>query len=237
MNTTKTAEELPYERFRRYGADSLTDTELVAIILRTGTKNVPAVELARKILTENGKHDPDYSVLYRCRYDDLVGIPGIGEVKAVKLLCIAELSKRLSRVRVKNRPVFDSPETVFEYYGEMLRHEAQEKLLLIMLDTRLHLIGDCILSIGTVNCTLVDTREIMKTALVGNAVSILLAHNHPSGDVTPSSDDVKMTLKVLAAAEFLGIQLVDHIIIGDGFCSMESLGVFEKRQQSNGGTS
>ena len=115
----------------------------------------------------------------------------------------------------------------------MLRHETQEKLLLIMLDTRLHLIGDCILSIGTVNCTLVDTREIMKTALVGNAVSILLAHNHPSGDVTPSSDDVKMTL----AAEFLGIQLVDHIIIGDGFCSMKSLGVFEKRQQSNGGTS
>ena len=106
-----------------------------------------------------------------------------------------------------------------------------------MLDTRLHLIGDCILSIGTVNCTLVDTREIMKTALVGNAVSILLAHNHPSGDVTPSSDDVKITLKVLAAAEFLGIQLVDHIIIGDGFCSMKSLGVFEKRQPSNGGTS
>ena len=215
MNTTKTAEELPYERFRRYGADSLTDTELVAIILRTGTKNVPAVELARKILTENGKHDPDYSVLYRCRYDDLVGIPGIGEVKAVKLLSLAEISRRMVRERAASRLVFTSPSAVADYYMEQMRHLETETAVLVMLDNRMALLREEVLSLGTVNCTLLSPREIFLRAIRWGAVNILLLHNHPSGDPTPSRMDREVTERISRAGHLLGIELIDHLIIGD----------------------
>ena len=217
--------ELPYERFVQYGAGSLTDTELVAVILRTGTRSCSAVELARAVLSggEDGR-EPSLSSLYELTLEDLVRIRGIGEVKAVKLLCIAELSKRLCAARAQGVPRFSDPATVYAYYRERFRHEKQEKLILLLLDNRLSLIGEEVVSVGTVSTTLVSVREIVSRALRRGAVNILLMHNHPSGDPSPSIHDREATERVRDACRLLELGFADHIIIGDGYTSFKERG-------------
>ena len=221
-------QELPYERFLACGAGSLTNAELLAVILRTGTANVSATALARQILT---KHDPDntgLSVLYDLNMKDLMEIRGIGQVKAVKLLCLAELSKRLSMEKASKKLSFSSPEAVAHYYMEMMRHEKQERALLLLLDNKMALIREVTLTIGTVNSTLLSPRDIFMRALREGAVSIILLHNHPSGDPTPSRMDIEMTNQIQLAGDLLEIQLADHLIIGDNcFVSMRESGYLE----------
>lgn len=218
-------EELPYERFMRYGAECLTDAELIAIILRTGTQGKSAVDVARLILTEREEHAPELSVLYRSSLKTLTDIPGIGEVKAVKLLCIAELSQRLARIRTKGALCFRDPETVYQYYCESLRHERREKLVLILLNERLSLLREITMTVGTQNMTLVPCREILSEALREGASAFLLLHNHPSGDPTPSGADIQSTQELARAAAAVHIRFLDHIVIGDDYCSLAQMGI------------
>ena len=227
VNKENTATEMPYERFLKYGPESLTDTELIAIIVRTGTKDFSAVDVSRRILTGNRPDEaPSLSVLYDETLEDLTVIPGIGEVKAVKILCIAELSKRLSKVKVGRDLCFASPRSIFEYYGEEMRHLRQEKLLMLLLDNRMSLIREETVSIGTINTTLVSVREIFVRACRFNAVNFILIHNHPSGDSTPSHQDVQITRKILEASRLMEIGFVDHMIISDDYRSMKQMGYF-----------
>ena len=142
-------------------------------------------------------------------------IPGIGEVKAVQLLCIAEIAKRTANMKAKTNLCFDKPETVAAYYMERLRHKATEQLLLVLLDSRKNIISETIISAGTANATLVSPREICGRALRLDAAYMLLLHNHPSGNPKPSRQDLLATQKIKEVSDLVEIPLLDHIIIGD----------------------
>lgn len=211
----KNQTDLPYEKFRAYGAQNLTDAELLAIIIRTGTKGEDALELAKKILSMNANHD-GLLLLQHIHLEQLKAIKGIGEVKAVRIKCIAELSNRIAAAHMRERMDFSRPELVAGYYMEQMRHLENEQVLLLLLDNKGRLIIDMVLSTGTVNFSVLSPRDIFMKALEYRAVYIMLLHNHPSGDPTPSGDDRTMTAKIKAAGSFLQIPLLDHIIIGDG---------------------
>ena len=207
-------DEKPYEKTLQYGPTSLTDAELLAVILRTGSKGTSALELSKSVLNEAAA-PKGLLGLHQLTVNDLMNIHGIGKVKAVQLKCIAELSRRISRAGISESISFHDPAAVAEYYMETLRHEEQEVLVLTMLNSKGKLIRDTVISRGTVNASLISPREIFIEAIRQQAVSILLLHNHPSGVPDPSRDDVLLTERVKRAGAMLGIELLDHIIIGD----------------------
>lgn len=218
-------EELPYERFIKNGPGSLSDAELLAIILRTGTAGESAVEVAKKVLAFSGGRYNGLLELQHMTMQELMSIRGIGQVKAVKLMCIAELSNRIANAISRQSVQFTKPETVAACYMERLRHKETEQAILVMTDGRNHLIDDITISQGTVNASLISPREIFIHVLRHKAVNILLIHNHPSGDPSPSREDERLTVRLKEAANLLGIGFVDHIIIGDNqYTSMRQLG-------------
>ncbi|MDO5381834.1 MAG: DNA repair protein RadC [Eubacteriales bacterium] len=213
----------PYEKCVEYGPEFLTDTELLATIIRSGTSGKSAVDLSKELLSmRNGNK---LLSLIDASIDELKQIKGIGTAKAVQIKCICELSRRISKQSAFSNINFSSPESIAGYYMEDLRHLDKEHLILSMLDTKLKLIRDVTLSVGTVNGSLLSTREIFIEALKNRAVYIVLLHNHPSGDSTPSGCDIETTKKVCEAGRLLGIQLIDHIIIGDNnYTSLKEYG-------------
>ena len=204
----------PYEKCVAYGAEILTDAELVACILRSGTKEYTSVALADHLLNLR-KGKTGLSGLCTMTFEELSLVPGIGKVKAIQIQCIFELARRLSRQKAKNYLKFSSPESIADYYMEDFRHKEQEQLLLLLLDNKSNLLGEEIIYTGTVNASLVSPREIYLEAFRYHAVNIILLHNHPSGDPTPSDADLRITRKVEEAGRFLDIPLLDHIVIGD----------------------
>lgn len=207
-------EDRPYEKCIDKGSASLTDAELLAVILRSGTKGRNSLELAEDIL-DKCRFEKGLTGLLHLGTAELMELPGIGKVKAVQIVCICELSKRISGRLARRRLDFDRPSSVAEYYMERLRHEEQEVVICMMLDTRSRLIGEKEISRGTVSCSLVSAREIFISALSFHAVSIILIHNHPSGVPEPSSEDRFLTKRLGEAGKLIGIGLLDHIIIGD----------------------
>ena len=148
-------------------------------------------------------------------FKELTEVPGIGKVKALQIQAVFELAKRMSRSSAAKTLNFSSPETVADYYMEDFRHLEQEKILLLLLDNKSNLLGEKVIFTGTVNASIVSPREIYLEALKYHAVGIILLHNHPSGDPTPSDADRRMTRKVREAGSFLDIPLLDHIVLGD----------------------
>lgn len=212
-DTEKTV--MPYEKFMTLGADALTEAELLAIILRTGTKNCSALELAQKILSIAGQ-EKGLNSLHHLSLEELMEIPGIGEVKAVKVKCLAELAIRMAKERAAQTLCFDAPYTVADYYMEIMRHQEKEIILLLLLDNKLKLIEEYMISIGTVRASLLSPREVFVQALKYRACYLMLLHNHPSGDPHPSRQDIIITQKIKEAGELMDIPLLDHIIVGDG---------------------
>ncbi len=206
--------ERPYEKCEKYGPGILSDAELIAVIIRTGSKKERSIDLATKVLNYNSAN-PGLIGLNYMSFKDLVSIHGIGRVKAIQLLCVTELSKRMSKSTRVDRKQFVNPEVVAEYYMEDLRFLQQEKVILLMLDTKSKLIKDMEMTSGTVNASLLSPREIFLIALKHEAVNIILLHNHPSGDPTPSREDIHSTKRIREAGNLVGIKLMDHIIIGD----------------------
>lgn len=206
--------ERPYEKCLRYGTSHLTNVELLAVLLRTGTKGLNALELARSILTTNDGEENLLSI-HQLSLKKLLKIKGIGKVKAIQILCLSELARRLAKATAKEGLIFSKPSTIAEYYMEDMRHQRQEIMLLLMLNTKGKLIGETILTKGTVNASLISPRELFIEALEHGAVSIILIHNHPSGDPTPSQNDFLVTNRVREAGALIGIELLDHIVIGN----------------------
>lgn len=202
----------PYEKFLQFGPKSLSDAELLAIILRTGTKDCSVLDVAHHVLNKNKN---SLLNLQKMSMQELMEIPGIGKVKAIQLKCVAQLCIRMSRTTYFSKEKLDSAKKIAEYYMEYLRHESCELTILLMLDMKCHMLGDEIISKGTVNASLVSPREIFLTALENKAVQIVILHNHPSGDPKPSREDFLVTKRLKSAGELVGIELVDHIIIGD----------------------
>lgn len=203
----------PYEKCLNYGVETLSDEELLAVILRTGCKGKLATDLSTEVIKLGG----DNGLLGICRLTEreLLSLKGIGKVKAIQIRCICELSKRISRGVCSKKTVFDTPKVVAEYYMEECRHKEREELKVIMLNSKSVYLGDENVSIGTVNASFASAREVFLEALKYKAVNICLLHNHPSGDPTPSRSDIESTMKIMEAGEIIGIKLVDHIIIGD----------------------
>ena len=226
MGAYKDKEAMPYERFLKFGPESLTDTELLAIILRTGTKEKNALELASDILHLQENMHGKLVGLHQLSLTQLQSIPGIGEVKAVKVKAIGELARRMAKQSLRKRFKFDSPDKLAEYYMESMRHYATECVMLVMLDNKGHMLGEHIISKGTVNASLISPREIFILALKHDASSIILIHNHPSGDPAPSKADRQVTRQVYECGKLMNIPLIDHIIIGDHtYSSFKELGL------------
>ena len=224
--------EQPYEKCLENGPESLSDAELLAVILRCGARGKTSLELAREILSLPGKEESLLG-LYHCTRQELLQIRGVGEVKAIQLQCIGELSKRMAAAGARKGLCFHDPASIADYYMERLRHEDQEVLLCMMLDTKNQLLGEKEITRGTVNATMISPRELFLAALQFRAVHILLVHNHPSGIPEPSGDDITVTRQIRRAGEMLGITLLDHIIIGDHcYTSMLEQGIRSRKSEA-----
>lgn len=209
-------EERPYEKCERFGAGSLTDVELLAVLLRTGTKGESVLDLSRKLLyPDRGIQNNGETHLQSWTKEELMKVHGIGKVKAIQILCLCELSKRLSKLSARSELDFSKPDTIAEYYMEDMRHRNQEHIKLLMLNGRLRLLSESEISKGTINMSVISPREIFLEALQKGAVYIIVLHNHPSGDPTPSREDILITKRIRESGSILGIELLDHIIIGD----------------------
>ncbi len=204
----------PYEKTKERGVSSLSDEELMAVILRNGTRGEGAVELAQDLLSKASRWG-NLIGLSHMTYEDLIQIRGIGKVKALQIIALVEFAKRFSTQTRKDKVIFDKPESVAAYYMESVRHLETEQVKLIMLDNKCSLISDLDISKGTVNSSIISTREIFIEALRRKAVYIMLLHNHPSGDPTPSRKDFEITDLVKDASLLVNIPLLDHIVIGD----------------------
>ncbi len=207
--------ERPYEKCERFGAGALSDAELLAVLLRTGSEGTGALEMSRSILESLGSGG--IAQLHKASMEDLQEIRGIGKVKATQIRCIAELSRRIAQAKIGSQDslVYDSPEVIGAYYMEEMRHESQEIALVLCLSSKGRLLGKKIISRGTVNSAFITPREIFVEALAHRAASVILLHNHPSGDPAPSMEDIELTNRVFQAGEMIGIPLLDHLIIGD----------------------
>ena len=216
---------LPYDKFLKNGAQSLSDEELLAIILRTGTKGEDAVTLACRVLEICGKQR-GIEGLHHVTLSQLMNISGIGEVKAVKLKAVAELSTRIANAKVKKDICFRHPGEVAQAYMEQMRHLEKEHCVAVYVDSKDSRITDAHLSIGNLNCSILSAREIFRQALACNAAAVILLHNHPSGDPAPSREDIRLTKRLKEAADIMEIPLLDHIIIGDNtYISLREKGV------------
>ncbi len=207
-------DERPYEKCIECGAVALSNAELLAVLLRTGTKGRSALDLAQCLLGNEGGEEGLLNI-HSLTFEQLKSIKGIGEVKAVQILCLSELAKRLAKANAKEKLILNKPCTIAEYYMEEMRHQKQETIKLLMLNTKSKLLGVNNISKGTVNASMISPREIFIEALEKNAVAIVLIHNHPSGDPTPSENDFRFTKRVQEAGKLIGIELLDHIIIGN----------------------
>ena len=207
-------QERPYEKCERFGPAHLTDAELLAIMLRTGTKGESSIELAKRVLYPMSSEDGVLN-LHKWSIEQLVRLRGIGRVKAIQIVSLLELAKRLSRAQASEGLSFSNPSSIAMYYMEEMRHHKQEIMKLLLLNTKNKLISENDISKGTVNSAVISPRELFVEALQKNAVSIILIHNHPSGEPTPSREDILMTKRITEAGKMIGIALLDHIVIGN----------------------
>lgn len=202
----------PRERLATLGATSLSEAELVAILLRTGTRGLSALQMAQALLAECR----GLSGLLTIPYPELCARPGLGPAKAAQIQAAVELGRRFARARPEERPSIQSPEdaaSLIQY--EMSRLE-QETMRVLLLDTRNHLIRDPMVYQGSLNASVVRVGELFREAVRANAAAVIVAHNHPSGDPTPSPEDVAMTRTLVEAGRLLDIEVLDHLVIGKG---------------------
>lgn len=206
-------ESRPDEKLECMGAASLTDAELLAIIIRNGFHGYNSVRLAEDII----KCGKDKGLLGLCTLslEELTKLKGVGKVKALQVKAIAELARRISKKTASASLIMDNPEKVANYFMEDLRHKDKECFMMLSLDGKGAIVKESLVSVGTVNASLASPREVFLEAVRNRAVSIILVHNHPSGNPNPSKNDLIVTRKMKEAGELLGITLIDHIIIGD----------------------
>ncbi len=219
-------DERPREKLAAHGAAALSDPELIAILLRTGIPGANAIELARKLLQDYGS----LGGLSRCSVHELAPRPGIGLAKATQLVAAFGLGQRLARETLSKQKI-DSPELVNELLGHEMRQLRKESLRVILLDTRYHCIRTEEVSLGSVNESIAHPRDVFRPAVISSAYAVIVVHNHPSGDASPSQTDHSLTRRLAEAAELLQIKLLDHIIIGapseanPGYFSFKEAGV------------
>jgi DNA repair protein RadC len=217
-----TSSERPRERLAALGAESLSNAELIAILLRSGVEGMNVLQLAQKILVDVG----GLAGIHRTPYEDLCQVHGVGPAKAAQLNAAIELGRRLSVAELEDKPIIQSPDdaaAIVQY--EMGALEA-EHLRTILLDTRNRVIKLVEIYKGSLNTSVIRVGEVFRDAVRINAASIIVVHNHPSGDPTPSPEDVAVTRAIVEAGELLNIEVLDHLVIGKkAFISMKAKGL------------
>lgn len=215
-------EERPRERMLQYGAGALSQAELLAILLRTGTRQESAIHMVQRILAENG----GIRGILDLSLDELTKMKGIGPAKAVQIKAGIELGQRLARTRLPEAQTIRSPHDAADLLMEQLRYLHKEHFVCLFLNTKNHIIAQETLSIGSLNASIVHPREVFRAAIKCSSASVVCAHNHPSGDPTPSPEDIRMTERLCRAGDIVGIDVLDHIVIGDGkFVSLKEQGL------------
>jgi DNA repair protein RadC len=221
--------ERPRERLVERGADALSHAELIAILLRTGLKGANAVELGRQLLQKFGT----LRSLAQASVEDLRSVKGVGRDKAVTLMAAFALARKMAEELQRESPVLDNPENVVRLLREQNQVKKVETLQVLLLNTRRRLIRLAEITDGTLDTILVHPREVFKAAIAANAAAVVLAHNHPSGDPTPSEADIKVTRDLIRAGQLLKIDVLDHVIIGRAtperpkdYASLRELGYF-----------
>src|SRR5215212_7501665 len=211
----------PRERMLAEGPEALSSAELLGILFGVGSREKTAVELASEVISENG----DLFGLHNVSVHDLMEMHGIGEAKACIILAAVEFGKRLGRVRNPGRPVISSPADVDGLLRGRIANLDRENFVVVLLNTKNEVIETPLVSVGTLSASLVHPREVFKPAVRASAASVILAHNHPSGKAEPSQEDREVTRRLGEAAEVLGIEMLDHVIVGDGYFSMKEHGM------------
>lgn len=206
--------ERPYEKLEKYGEKRLTNAELIAIIIKTGTKEETSIGLAHKILKLNECEEKGLNFLRELSIEELMKIKGIGKVKAIQLKAVCELSSRMNQDINYKTTKITSPKDVANILMDKMRFEKQEILQTIMLDNRNNIIKIKEIAKGTGNYVKASIKSILSEAIKIEAPKIILVHNHPGGDPTPSEKDIEFTRKVKNASEMVGIELIDHVVIG-----------------------
>lgn len=204
-------EERPRERMLQYGAGALSHAELLAIILRTGTVSESALRLASRILSESG----GLRSLVDMSKDQLTQIKGIGDAKALQIMAGIELGRRIAKSTFSERITIRSPKDIANLMSEELRYLQKEHFVCLFLNTKNHVLAQETLSMGSLNASIVHPREVFRAAIKRSSASIVCVHNHPSGDPTPSPEDIQLTHRLVEAGTIIGIEVLDHVIIGD----------------------
>ncbi|HEY5036711.1 MAG TPA: DNA repair protein RadC [Chthoniobacterales bacterium] len=202
-------EERPREKLAARGASALSDAELIAILLRTGLEGANAIEVARQLIAQYGS----LGGLSRCTVQEIAKIKGIGPAKAAQLAAAFGLGQRLARETLARQKI-DTPELLYELLGPEMRALHKESLRVVLLDTRYHLLRIEEISLGSVNESIAHPRDVFRPAFIYSAFAVVVVHNHPSGDPSPSQADHSLTRRLREAAELLQIRLLDHLIFG-----------------------
>ncbi len=208
--------ERPYEKLEKYGSETLSNAELLAIVIRTGSMEETSVALAQRLLTYGG-NSGGIAFLHDMSVEELKRTKGIGRVKALQIKAVMELSKRVSASLINNnRVTIKSPVEVSTLLMEEMRHLKKEVFKIILLNTKNHIIKYLDVSVGSLNSSIVHPREVFSEAVKAGCSGVLLVHNHPSGDPEPSREDIETTQRLVNAGNILGIKVLDHVVIGDG---------------------
>jgi DNA repair protein RadC len=223
------AQDRPRERLVSYGADKLSNAELIAILLRTGMKGMSAIHIAEQLLRQSGSLEN----LARAPLEELRKVKGIGRDKAVTLKAAFTLARKMAEELRHESPLLDTPERIAELLREDHRHASAETFQVVLLNTRRRLIKVETLSQGTLDTILVHPRDVFRSAITANAAAVIIVHNHPSGDPSPSEADIKVTRDLIRAGQLLKIEVIDHVILGRAtserpkeYASLRELGYF-----------
>ena len=211
--------ERPYEKLKFLGCDSLSNFELLSIILKTGTKNFNAIKLSKMILNKF-ERDENFRFLHDISIEDLKKFPGIGEAKAIELLAVGEISKRINRKLGDSPNIISCPKDIYSIMNN-LQFEKQEVLKCVLLNTKNIIIGIKTIYIGNFDSIIIEPKVVLCEAVKKSASKIIVVHNHPSGISTPSSQDIESSRRLNQCAKLLDIEFLDHIVIGkNSFCSI-----------------
>lgn len=214
-------DDRPREKLRRHGPSALGDNELVALVLGTGTRGATALGLANDLLQRRG----GVHGLARSSADDLAQVGGIGRARAAQVVAAVELGRRVSARGPSARVQLRSPHDAAAYLLPTFGARAVEQFGLVLLDSKHRVLRTTVVASGTLNSTIVHPRDVFREAMLGAAAAIVVFHNHPSGDPSPSPEDVELTRRLRAAGVLMGIEVVDHIVLGDArYCSLKEMG-------------
>ena len=216
------ADERPREKMKERGAQTLGNSELLAILLRTGNFQESALRIAENLLDRLG----GLAGFGNATLEEFEQVKGVGEAKAITVMAAIELGRRVTTLAPSERAIIRTPDDVAALLMPRFRYETKESFIAILLSTKNHVLKTPVISVGSLNASIVHPRELFREAINASAAAVILAHNHPSGDPAPSPEDVSLTRKLVDAGKLLDIPVLDHIVLGDGkYISFKEKGI------------